>query len=358
MKDRGRLLLVTVLFLGVFFSSASLLLWLYVPRLSIDASDLALGEVPLGTRIRKELTLRNVGRKPLHLLKIATSCTCTTSELQTDVIQPSESGKLIIAIRTPTQEHSATERVFVQTNELGKPTHEFPITFTATATVRAEPEWVNFGTLLPGTLPATSAVKLLPLKLWFANQINEIRLESMSPHLDVHMTEKAGAYSLELLLLNSLPLGTLSTEVRLFFPYPHPHAVAIPVHAVLKGDYGCRPDSLFLRASKPQALPLVRCELTGTGPKTEILAVKPSGEAAEWLDINVEEGAGKSKLLVVTMRNEHPRGLIQECILLELREGPTAPLQFLQIPVIAAADFSTESTAAAPHEEDGVIEIN
>lgn len=67
------------------------------PRIALETTELALGEMPNGQIAERELTVRNDGDGPLVVDKVMTSCGCTTAALEPMTIAPGESGTLRVA---------------------------------------------------------------------------------------------------------------------------------------------------------------------------------------------------------------------------------------------------------------------
>lgn len=64
------------------------------PWIALETTELALGEMPNGQIVERELAVRNDGDGPLVVDKVMTSCGCTTAALEPMTIAPGESGTL------------------------------------------------------------------------------------------------------------------------------------------------------------------------------------------------------------------------------------------------------------------------
>ncbi len=64
------------------------------PRIALETTELALGDMPNGQIVERELAVRNDGDGPLVVGKVMTSCGCTTAALEPMTIAPGESGTL------------------------------------------------------------------------------------------------------------------------------------------------------------------------------------------------------------------------------------------------------------------------
>jgi hypothetical protein len=67
------------------------------PRIALETTTLALGDMPNGEIAEREVAVRNDGDAPLVVETVMTSCGCTTAALEPMTIAPGESGTLRIA---------------------------------------------------------------------------------------------------------------------------------------------------------------------------------------------------------------------------------------------------------------------
>lgn len=120
----GVLAILTVIFLTACNSQT--------PQIALEIQSFEFGDVVNGTIVEKDISITNRGRAPLTLEEIATSCGCTTAEVNLTTIQPGESAVLHIEFDSgahgPEMTGELMREVFMRTNDPQSP--EVLVTFT------------------------------------------------------------------------------------------------------------------------------------------------------------------------------------------------------------------------------------
>jgi hypothetical protein len=120
----GVLAILTVIFLTACNSQT--------PQIALEMQSFEFGDVVNGTIAEKDISITNRGRAPLTLEEIATSCGCTTAEVNLTTIQPGESAVLHIEFDSgahgPEMTGELMREVFMRTNDPQSP--EVLVTFT------------------------------------------------------------------------------------------------------------------------------------------------------------------------------------------------------------------------------------
>jgi len=102
------------------------------PQIALEIQSFEFGDVVNGTIVEKDISITNRGRAPLTLEEIATSCGCTTAEVNLTTIQPGESAVLHIEFDSgahgPEMTGELMREVFMRTNDPQSP--EVLVTFT------------------------------------------------------------------------------------------------------------------------------------------------------------------------------------------------------------------------------------
>lgn len=141
------------------FSAASLLVSvlctplasLSQPRLAVDKSATDLGVIYKGASKTTRLSLKNTGTDTLKVLKVETSCGCTTVRQPKRFLLPGEADFLEVSLNSATlHQGKATKRVTIETNDPDSAV----VTVTVVATILAEFEPTDqTGVLWLGNLP-------------------------------------------------------------------------------------------------------------------------------------------------------------------------------------------------------------
>ncbi len=91
------------------------------PRVLIDTEEYNFGECQIGDVISHDFTLTNIGKSPLVIHKVKTSCGCTTSNLEKDTIAPGESTKIKARFSTYGKHGGQSKEIYVITNDPDQP---------------------------------------------------------------------------------------------------------------------------------------------------------------------------------------------------------------------------------------------
>ena len=91
------------------------------PRLLIDTEEYHFGQCQIGDVINHDFVLTNIGKSPLVIHKVKTSCGCTTSKLEKDTIAPGESTKLTARFSTYGKRGGQSKDIDIITNDPDQP---------------------------------------------------------------------------------------------------------------------------------------------------------------------------------------------------------------------------------------------
>jgi len=91
------------------------------PHVLIDTEEYNFGECRIGDVINHDFTMTNIGKSPLVVHKIKTSCGCTTSNLEKDTLLPGESTKIKARFNTYGKRGGQAKEIFVITNDPDQP---------------------------------------------------------------------------------------------------------------------------------------------------------------------------------------------------------------------------------------------
>ena len=91
------------------------------PHVLIDTEEYKFGECTEGDVINHDFMLTNIGKSPLVIHKVKTSCGCTTSKLEKDTIAPGESTKIKARFSTSGKRDGQVKEIYVITNDPDQP---------------------------------------------------------------------------------------------------------------------------------------------------------------------------------------------------------------------------------------------
>ncbi len=120
---------VILIFLSLFLTACGT-----QPRIVIEPLKFDLGNIPNGQIVSQEVKVTNTGQRPLEITSLTTSCSCTTAELPTYLLQPGETQTLTIAFDSGAHGPGLTgpvlRQIFISSNDPQQP--EMIVEFTAT----------------------------------------------------------------------------------------------------------------------------------------------------------------------------------------------------------------------------------
>lgn len=91
------------------------------PHILIDEEEFNFGQCTEGEYINHEFTITNIGKSPLVIHKVKTSCGCTTSDLEKDTLQPNESTKIKARFSTYGKKGGQVKEIYIITNDPDQP---------------------------------------------------------------------------------------------------------------------------------------------------------------------------------------------------------------------------------------------
>jgi len=120
------------------------------PRFITDQEEHDFGRVFSRDPVSVMLKFKNVGNSALEILKITTSCGCTTTKLEKMVYEPGESGEVEVIYRPKSPGTSTAKLVTIQTNDATNPVTKFTIRATLIEPAMIEPERLQLGQIRAG----------------------------------------------------------------------------------------------------------------------------------------------------------------------------------------------------------------
>ena len=120
------------------------------PRFVTDQEEHDFGRLFSRDPATVMLKFKNVGNSALEILKITTSCGCTTTKLDKMVYEPGESGELEVIYRPKSPGTSTAKLVTIQTNDATNPVTKFTIRATLIEPAMIEPERLQLGQIRTG----------------------------------------------------------------------------------------------------------------------------------------------------------------------------------------------------------------
>ncbi len=98
------------------------------PRIAVSSASVEFG--PIGSRAERTVQVRNLGRAPLVITAISSSCGCTTARIGKQELAPGEGADLTITFDVKAhgpQTGPAEHAVYLRTNDPKRPEVEIEV---------------------------------------------------------------------------------------------------------------------------------------------------------------------------------------------------------------------------------------
>jgi hypothetical protein len=279
-----------------------------VPKAEIAQPVYNFGTALSGPPIKHIFTVRNVGKAPLKLVKVVTSCGCTAAKPSKEVLAPGEIATIATTVDTRLEHGHSLSVVTLATNDPSKPEIELKIEGDIKPQVTAQPADVNFGNVHHGTA-VTREVMLNDLvggKKGFVLK----SVKNSSPYIKVTTTKrtdgKPGAV-LHVALLPTMPPGPISDTIRIA---TNRSPLRVGILGTVVGDLTVKPPqvSFGILSHDQGAVRIIR--VTNTGKR----AVKVIGVASTNHSVQAEVKPvtpGKEYKVTLALRPNTPDGQIR-----------------------------------------------
>ena len=169
------------------------------PRISFDATDKDLGQMLYGVPVKTEYRFANLGKEPLRILGMKTSCSrCTAALPEKKELLAGESSLIRVQVNTRSLTGPLSYFINVKTNDPREPELALKLKFEIMPQVTWAPKALNLGKappgkMAPGTITIdsrTTAPLTIQLRPW-NEALLEARIESVEPASEPSQPETA-----------------------------------------------------------------------------------------------------------------------------------------------------------------------
>jgi hypothetical protein len=105
-------------------------------HIELSAGDFVFGEIPNTGPVSHEFQVRNVGRGPLEITGVSTSCACTTAEVQSRHLERGESTTLRVTFDPQVHDGELGQflrMIYVRSNDAAMPEASLTVRVTVVA---------------------------------------------------------------------------------------------------------------------------------------------------------------------------------------------------------------------------------
>lgn len=206
-------------------------------KISFSETMWDFGYVPKTGRVSHTYQIKNIGQDTLIIVKVRTTCGCTTAPLSKQRIAPNQTADMKV-IFNPTKivVGETTKKVQVISNDPANPFAE--VQFTAkigksNSLVKLTPTGINFDTVSQGT----EDVRTLTIESISGEKLSIKLIEGPGENIDLDLESKSlkpgKSIQITLKLKKEAASGNLHTSLTLDFEDSKIARVSIPIHGVV-----------------------------------------------------------------------------------------------------------------------------
>ncbi len=129
------------------------------PKLQVvEGSTLDLGEMFQGEKVERNLTIKNVGNKPLVIDRVQASCGCTATLLADKNVEPGKTTSLLVSFDSKNFSGIIHKSVSIFSNEPDSATREIRFTANVTRLLESSPPIFSLSTTRTDTTLTSSVL--------------------------------------------------------------------------------------------------------------------------------------------------------------------------------------------------------
>lgn len=265
----------TLLRFTVIFACTAVLAPALRAELRLEPASIDFGRARQEKKLQAKVKLTNDGKKPLTILRVATSCNCTAATPQRNELPPGESTEMEVSFETRSYQGEVKRTVMVETSE-------GDVSLPVTATVSQYDDW----------MPSAAIVVLAPsnkgeeskggLTVAFTGdgEAKVVGGTADVPWLKVQV-EDAGARASRITVtkLANAPAGSHQPNVTLKTNDAHEPQIVLPVFAQVYSTLSLNPNPLLLPTVKVGATATLPASLYNWEAKEDPRFELEGGEA-------------------------------------------------------------------------------
>lgn len=276
------------------------------PRAEIAEPVYNFGSALSGPPVKHVFAIRNVGKAPLKIVQVVTSCGCTAAKPSKQVLAPGEVATIAATVDTRFEHGHSLSVVTLATNDPQKPQIELKIVGNVRPQVTAEPADIDFGKVHRGSAMSRDVA----LNDLVGGKFAVESLKNSSPYIKVTTAARSdgrpGAV-LHVALLPTMPPGPISDSIRI---ETNRSPLRVAVLGIVEGDLTVQPPqvSFGILPHDQSAIRIIR--LTNTGKRAvKVLGVESTNQSVQ---AQVEPVTpGKEYKVTLALRPNTPDGQIR-----------------------------------------------
>jgi len=292
---RRRILLAAVVIGSLWFLAGAYVIPSFTapspPAIRFQQAGDDLGVVDPHSEIVVERQVWNVGRRPLEVSRIETSCGCSSATLSRNPIGPGERAILRIVIRPKPGRGPKMVKVDLCSNDPKTPVASLILGYRNRAEIHAEPDFLDFGPVAQSELPRSRKLRwVMPAQGGFS-ATDPASWDVVTDHpkviADIPQPKSSGSLPVIVRLEKGLASGPLMAVVRL--RREGREVAQVPVRAIVRGDFTAAPSQLDLGPIRSSDdLKVVSVVVRSVSGTCRIERVEISEALSDWICVTAE----------------------------------------------------------------------
>lgn len=206
--------------------------------LSFEKPTIDFGTVNRGQKMSAVFTFTNIGKGPLIIQGVQSSCDCTTvSPQKGKVFGPNETGTIEVVFDSKDYSGKVTKALTVISNERSMSDRTLSVTATVNSELDATPPLADFGKVIPNQL----SQQTIHLKNKMKSELKIEKLRYNAEFLDVGYTKEGSDYVIYVKLKPSAPIGFFKETIWVENNSTALPEMPIPVRATIEAQIAATP---------------------------------------------------------------------------------------------------------------------
>lgn len=196
------------------------------------------GTVNRGQKMSAVFTFVNIGKGPLAIQGVQTSCDCTTvTPAKGKIFEPGQTGSIDVNFDSKDYTGKVTKALTVITNERSMSDRTLSITANVNSELDASPPLADFGTVVPSKL----AQQTIRVKNRMKTELKIEKLRYNAEFLDVGYTKEGADYVIYVKLKPTAPIGFFKETIWVENNSTALADLPIPVRATIESQIAAAP---------------------------------------------------------------------------------------------------------------------
>ena len=123
-----------------------------IPSIAVTPTivDLGAGLVSGNGQLRSQVTVRNLGTAPLHIISVRSSCGCTVLTPPRSILEPNQGDRISVVVDVGVKPGPRDSAITIESDDPARRSLKIPVRWQAEPRMTIQPDGLDFGKLVPG----------------------------------------------------------------------------------------------------------------------------------------------------------------------------------------------------------------